>query len=76
MKSKDICVNCGHDKWSHAISLKGEVGACMKETIKEWSWCSCTKYVEGDYCTCEKFVIDIVTEEDICAVCHKHRKEK
>ncbi len=44
MQDKNICATCGHDKWSHAISLKGEVGACMRETIKGWSWCSCEKF--------------------------------
>ena len=44
MQDENICTTCGHDKWSHAISLKGEVGACMRETIKGWSWCSCEKF--------------------------------
>ena len=44
MKDENNCTTCGHDKWSHAISLKGEVGACMRETIKGWSWCYCEKF--------------------------------
>ena len=44
MQDENICTTCGHDKWSHAISLKGVVGACLKETIKGWEYCSCEKF--------------------------------
>ena len=44
MQDENICITCGHDKWSHAISLKGVVGACLKETIKGWEYCSCQTF--------------------------------
>ena len=40
----DMCI-CGHDKWSHAISLKGVVGSCMKEIIKGWEYCDCKRFL-------------------------------
>lgn len=35
---------CGHDKWSHRIDLKGNVGGCDKEICKDWEWCTCEKF--------------------------------
>lgn len=35
---------CGHDKWSHAISQKGVVGSCLKEIIKGWKYCDCKEF--------------------------------
>lgn len=40
----EICANCGHSKFDHAISLKGVVGACLKETIKNWEYCACKQF--------------------------------
>lgn len=44
MQDENICIICGHDKWSHAISLKGEIGWCMKTLIEGWSYCNCKKF--------------------------------
>jgi hypothetical protein len=44
MQDENICITCGHDKWSHAISLKGEIGWCMKTLIEGWSYCDCKKF--------------------------------
>jgi hypothetical protein len=43
MDKTTIC-KCGHDKWSHAIDLKGNIGACQKEICKDWEWCDCQKF--------------------------------
>jgi len=42
--SDEICVNCGHSKFDHAISLKGIVGTCMKTFIEGWSYCDCKEF--------------------------------
>lgn len=44
MQDENICTTCGHDKWSHASSLKGEIGWCMKMFIEGWSYCDCKKF--------------------------------
>ena len=44
MQDENICTTCGHDKWSHAISQEGVVGACLKETIKGWEYCPCQTF--------------------------------
>ena len=44
MQDENICTTCGHDKWSHANSLKGEIGWCMKTLIEGWSYCDCKKF--------------------------------
>lgn len=40
----DVMCVCGHDKWEHAIGLKGDIGMCFKEIVEGWQYCDCKKF--------------------------------
>ncbi len=42
--SRPVCVICGHSKYDHASSLKGEAGRCLKEIVKDWEYCYCPQF--------------------------------